>query len=146
MKYLEILERNEWEGESWSFFIPYDDTVTKDILKSLKSFLLPTDSFELVVYDLTRETVDFLLNRNEVENTTYMRRYNLKDEYILNRASVALLMSSSHDAVREQWYKGSIYFNLKKYFCHRHFPPLQNHEEYWSNLKKKNTSYKSELD
>ncbi|VDO29414.1 unnamed protein product [Brugia timori] len=108
-KYLEICEDNEWEGETWSFFVPYKNLSDK-IISQLEEFLSDSDYFSLVSHGITRENIDYLLSRNNIENTWYMNRYNLLDECFLdNQILETFLATKDIETVEMEWDKGNIY-------------------------------------
>lgn len=112
-KYLEILEDNECENESWSYFIPYDLDVTNELMEEFDECLNKTDHFSLVSTELSRDAVDFLLSRNSIEPTSYKNRYNLKDRYVLTQTILSNFVDNvDAETIDQLWYKGNISFEF----------------------------------
>lgn len=118
--YLEILEENDLKREGWSYFIPYDKTVTIDHLDELEECLNETETFSLASYCLTRETVDYLISRNDIEPNSYSKRFKLKDYCILTGEIVSNFCKGvDTERIDENWIFGNISFkveNVNRYY------------------------------
>ena len=83
VKYLEIREDDDWLGESWSYFIPYEK-LSDDLISELETFMKKFNNFSLVSTNLTRENVDFLMSRNGIDSQSEDRfRYHVLDDSLL---------------------------------------------------------------
>lgn len=110
VKYLEICENNEWEGESWSYFIPYK-TLSNELISQFGKFLEESDHFSLVSRDLTTENINYLMSRNKIERTSYQDRFNLLEECFLDdRILEKFLSIKDIEIVEMEWYKGNLCF------------------------------------
>lgn len=112
--YLEILENNPYKRERWSFFIRYDSDVTPELLFRLKNCLKRTEFFTLARTKLSRNDVNFLLNRNKAEFNSYMNRYQLKKKQIVTRSTLLkFLKCVNKDRIDEAWNFGNITFKFR---------------------------------
>lgn len=78
--YAKLTERNEWEGETWYFWIPIEGN--EDSLDSLGKAIDHIDdesektTFELDLTPVPESEVDILIKHEEGDNTTYMDAHN----------------------------------------------------------------------
>jgi hypothetical protein len=111
-RYFSILEANEWEGETWFFFIPYEkSTLSTKTLDDLNTYLDDTNfCAPYIDYCLTQEEVNILLKRAGL-TTSYMNDFNLLDDQVVNDEIIRAFMKKyTSDEIGEMWYKGNIFF------------------------------------
>ena len=73
MKLLKFTERNDWEGETWNFYVWMDST-TESRLRTILE-LDGAESYSLGEKEYTQEKVEELMERNS--RSTYMNDHNL---------------------------------------------------------------------
>lgn len=74
MNYFALTEHNDWEAESWTFFIPVEDNEDAIELIADKIEELGWD-FDLDIEPVDGKEVDMLMAR-KYNDTSYMDRYN----------------------------------------------------------------------
>lgn len=99
--YVELIEYNDWEGETWSFWIPVPGN--EDAIESLRHIL--TDSFAIDCFEmgetlLSESKLDFLIKRSKGE-TSYLSRHN-------KLRGVLKLPDKTPGEVIDAFYKGGI--------------------------------------
>lgn len=111
IEYFEILETNAREGEGWSYLIPYKKPMSKKVIEKFRQRLQETVHFSLVGDGLSQEIVDYLLTRNAIEPTYFMKRFNLWKNCILTDSSLSNFVENViWELVDMAWYKGNITF------------------------------------
>lgn len=94
--FVKFTEHNDWEGESWSFFIPTNGN--EEAIEDLRKCLAHMDDFELDEDETDEDEVDLLVKNSD---TGYMDEYQkLSGELVLGD----LVGSELADAL----YKGGI--------------------------------------
>lgn len=86
VKYLEVCELNHGSHSYYSYFFPYDETVTEEMLIELEDYVSGMEFYWIPRYDLDQTTVDLLLDVNKymengVDNGS-TPRFNLKKELL----------------------------------------------------------------
>lgn len=98
--FIEFVENNDWEGETWSFWIPQEGN--EDAIAKLTEIIVDDDSYQIGDKPLEDEKqLDFLIERTKDE-TGYMARH--------HKLSGLLKIPKKKDAaaIRESLYKGGI--------------------------------------
>ena len=117
MKYFEIVENNEHEGETWSFFVPYDfeeGVNHESVFDLLESLLEETEGrFAVGEFPVSDEQLEFLLRRNAYETTAYYNRYKVVEcEPITHIKIFNFVRENKGSDITEDWYKGNIHFEI----------------------------------
>lgn len=102
MNYFRFTEHNEWEGETWHFYIPATDENLKaadGLIALLEDQDLIPDAFEVDTSTMTEQDIDALVVHSEVG---YMRMHN-KLSGVLDFEAI----NDSED-VSQALYKGGI--------------------------------------
>lgn len=73
MTYLRLTEHNDWEGETWDFFIQVDDN--EEAIKVLREKITQSEDFVLGTDEMTDIEVDILVEKGNNESG-YMARFN----------------------------------------------------------------------
>jgi len=97
--YFKFTEQNDWEGETWHFFIPYVYEQALRFERLIKNIAPDSESFEVNITKLyTPQEVDLLVEEGE---TGYMRQFNKCGPLKLNAMIDANL-------TEDDLYKGAI--------------------------------------
>lgn len=79
--YARLTEHNEWEGETWHFYIPREGNV--DALVTLENLIDEEDpdgeTFELADRDFTEDEVTLLVNYGDTSQNGYLAGHNKLD-------------------------------------------------------------------
>lgn len=111
-EYVKLTEHNEWEGETWHFYIPLDGNKdTLDRLADALSILAGADEepeFELELAPMTETEVDTLVRHGG--DTDYMAAHNkLEGRLVLPDGALDTLRLGDVDPL----YKGRICDHMK---------------------------------
>lgn len=118
--YLEIVERNKWERETWNFFVPMLDSIDPDVYASLYKLLKETGGrFELLKrYDQEdEECVHDLVECADRRYGCYMPSHNFAELCMINPISTKQIRNFVRrykrraDQICSLWNKGSIHFS-----------------------------------
>lgn len=72
MKYYRLSENNEWEGETWHFYIPVEGN--EEEMVKLKEKYIDGEIYCVSIKKFTEERVDILCEDDN--NTSYMNKHN----------------------------------------------------------------------
>lgn len=103
MKYVKFTEENEWEGETWRFWLPYDGN--EEALRQLVELNPGGDDYQLDLSTFVDEpTVDaFVANVNE-DDDGYMP----PDQKVEGVMDISPLVDLNDEAAEQFLYKGGI--------------------------------------
>lgn len=73
MKQITVTERNEWEGETFSYILNVDDEMLSKIKNGLKN------KSNLKIEEDTTHTVESIKSLNRQSHNTYMNRYQFNE-------------------------------------------------------------------
>lgn len=107
-EYVKLTEHNEWEGETWHFYIPIAGN--EDAIDMLQVALegIDRDQFQLVAAPISENDVDLLVKHGG--DTDYMAAHNkLEGRLVLTEEILAPLGTGDLDPL----YKGRITDHMK---------------------------------
>lgn len=107
-KYAQLTENNDWEGETWHFYIPIEgNEATLDRLADTLT-LMADEAFELELAPIPEMEVDILVKRGG--DTSYMAAHNkLAGRLVLTDEHLTTLAAGDVDPL----YKGRIRDHMK---------------------------------
>lgn len=107
-KYAQLTENNDWEGETWHFYIPIEgnEAILDQLADTLT--LMADEAFELELEPIPEVEVDILVKRGG--DTNYMAAHNkLAGRLVLTDEHLAKLAAGDVDPL----YKGRIRDHMK---------------------------------
>jgi hypothetical protein len=104
-RFVEIIEDNDWEGETWSFWIPEEGN--EQALKMLEVILQAKDCEHRVGDTLPENELDVLIKHSRSE-CSYLPRHSKLE------GALSLPESDDHEEIRGSLYKGGIRDMVKK--------------------------------
>lgn len=94
--YYEFIEHNEWEGESWSFYVPLDYRKFKNIQEAIEG----NESYEIKTQPYFENEVDKLI-KQDFSQTNYMSSR--------NKCSGIFKLPKKIDWDNDPFYKGGLW-------------------------------------
>ena len=101
-KFLVITERNQWEGETWSFFFK-DSKLNRKFFDLSKKHLESDPCYSFSVEHLSLEVIE---DRKKCRTMTYMGRYNFMAGNYDFEKGINKIKTEDIDRLKDPFYKG----------------------------------------
>lgn len=107
--YIQLLENNDWEGESWNFFVKASAPETQILVEMVKVLnKSEDDSFEIVSENVPESEVQVLVKQKN-SSATYFNDFNLVKKIKYTTEELQKALSEGADAIQELLYKGKCF-------------------------------------
>ena len=99
-EFIKLTERNDWEGETWNFYIPIKDNETA--IKKLSELIKKYPSYTLSLLPINENEIDNLIKNDD--HTSYMATHNK----LSGRLDFKDYPNKSTNGIDDPFYKGDI--------------------------------------
>ena len=112
--YIEVMEISGDKCDHWSYLVPVDSTVDKEVLDKLEDGLIDTGRFRLVSEGLPHDIAAYLTTRNNINSLAYQERFVLlDDEYLVTKPILNKFINEVEwEMIDVAWSKIGVDFNL----------------------------------